>query len=220
MIKTEPVPCVVTNANSEVPIEEDSLAENFQREDLHPLDMFRAFQTLHDQGASHEEIAARFFVSATFVQQRLRPAKVSPKLHEVYEQEGMQLEQLMAFTVTDDHARQEQVWEALENSWSREPQQIRRLLTETTVRATDRRALFVGRGVCLPPAAWCCATCSSPTMAAGCRSPFCSTAWSGTSSSPPPTRSRKRVGNGSSSMSICPMATITACGHWPAPPSI
>ncbi|MBB6411973.1 hypothetical protein HNQ71_004661 [Mesorhizobium sangaii] len=45
---------------------------------------------------------------------------------------------------TDDHARQEQVWEALENSWSKEPQQIRRLLTETTVRASDRRALFVG----------------------------------------------------------------------------
>ncbi|MER8713187.1 ParB/RepB/Spo0J family partition protein [Mesorhizobium sp. M1295] len=144
MIKTEPVPCVVSDAQSAVPIEEDSLAENFQREDLHPLDMFRAFQTLHDQGASHEEIAARFFVSATFVQLRLRLAKVSRKLHEVYEQEGMQLEQLMAFTVTDDHARQEQVWEALENSWSKEPQQIRRLLTESTVRASDRRALFVG----------------------------------------------------------------------------
>lgn len=144
MIKTEPVPCVVSDAHSAIPIEEDSLAENFQREDLHPLDMFRAFQTLHDQGANHEEIAARFFVSATFVQQRLRLAKVSPKLHEVYEQEGMKLEQLMAFTVTDDHTRQEQVWEALENSWSKEPQQIRRLLTETTVRANDRRALFVG----------------------------------------------------------------------------
>ncbi|MBZ9740674.1 ParB/RepB/Spo0J family partition protein [Mesorhizobium sp. CO1-1-4] len=144
LAKTEPVPCVVTDAHSAVPIEEDSLAENFQREDLHPLDMFRAFQTLHDQGASHEEIAARFFVSATFVQQRLRLAKVSPKLHEVYEQEGMQLDQLMAFTVTDDHARQEQIWEALENSWSKGPQQIRRRLTEATVRATDRRALFVG----------------------------------------------------------------------------
>lgn len=142
--KAQPVPCVVTDAHSEVPIEEDSLAENFQREDLHPLDMFRAFQTLHDQGASYEEIAARFFVSATFVQQRLRLAKVSPKLLEVYEQEGMKLEQLMAFTVTDDHARQEQVWEALEHSWSKEPHQIRRMLTETTVRATDRRALFVG----------------------------------------------------------------------------
>ncbi|MFA6031387.1 MAG: ParB/RepB/Spo0J family partition protein [Myxococcota bacterium] len=144
MVKTEPVPCVVTNANSEVPIEEDSLAENFQREDLHPLDMFRAFQTLHDQGASHEEIAARFFVSATFVQQRLRLAKVSPKLHDIYEQDGMKLDQLMAFTVTDDHARQEQIWEALEHSWSKEPHQIRRMLTETTVRASDRRALFIG----------------------------------------------------------------------------
>ncbi|RWE06347.1 MAG: ParB/RepB/Spo0J family partition protein [Mesorhizobium sp.] len=144
MAKSEPVPCVVSDANSAVPIEEDSLAENFQREDLHPLDMFRAFQTLHDQGATHEEIAARFFVSATFVQQRLRLAKVSPKLLKLYEQDGMKLDQLMAFTVTDDHARQEQVWETLQNSWSREPYQIRRMLTETSVRATDRRALFVG----------------------------------------------------------------------------
>jgi ParB family chromosome partitioning protein len=144
MTKTQPVPCVVTDANSVVPIEEDSLAENFHREDLHPLDMFRAFQTLYEQGATHEEIASRFFVSATFVQQRLRLAKVSPTLLEVYEQDGMTLDQLMAFTVTDDHARQEQVWQSLENSWSKEPHQIRRMLTETTVRATDRRALFVG----------------------------------------------------------------------------
>ncbi len=144
MAKTQHVPCVVSDANSVVPIEEDSLAENFQREDLHPLDMFRAFQTLHDQGASHEEIAARFFVSATFVQQRLRLAKVSPTLLDLYEQDGIKLDQLMAFTVTDDHARQEQVWETLQNSWSQEPHQIRRMLTETSVRAGDRRALFVG----------------------------------------------------------------------------
>lgn len=144
MARTETVPCVVSDANSVVPIEEDSLAENFQREDLHPLDMFRAFQTLHDQGATHEDIAARFFVSATFVQQRLRLAKVSPTLLDVYEQDGMKLDQLMAFTVTDDHARQEQVWETLQNSWSKEPHQIRRMLTETAIRATDRRALFIG----------------------------------------------------------------------------
>lgn len=144
MAKTETVPCVISDANSVVPIEEDSLAENFQREDLHPLDMFRAFQTLHDQGATHEEIAARFFVSATFVQQRLRLAKVSLKLLDIYEQDGMKLDQLMAFTVTDDHARQEQVWETLQHSWSQEPHQIRCMLTETAIRASDRRALFVG----------------------------------------------------------------------------
>ena len=56
----------------------------------------------------------------------------------------MSLEQLMAFTVTTDHARQEQVWQALQRSYSQEPYQIRRMLTEKTVRASDRRALFVG----------------------------------------------------------------------------
>ena len=49
----------------------------------------------------------------------------------------MTLEQLMAFTVSDDHARQEQVWEAISHSWSKEPHQIRRMLTETAVRASD-----------------------------------------------------------------------------------
>jgi ParB family chromosome partitioning protein len=50
----------------------------------------------------------------------------------------------MAFSVTTDHARQEQVWEALQRSYSQEPYQIRRLLTERTIRASDKRALFVG----------------------------------------------------------------------------
>jgi ParB family transcriptional regulator, chromosome partitioning protein len=50
----------------------------------------------------------------------------------------------MAFTVSPDHARQEQVWDAIRNSWQKEPWQIKRMLTETTVRASDRRAVFVG----------------------------------------------------------------------------
>ena len=45
------------------------------------------------------------------MKQRLRLASVSPKLLDVYAEDGMTLEQLMAFTVTADHARQEQVWE-------------------------------------------------------------------------------------------------------------
>ena len=46
----------------------------------------------------------------------------------------------MAFTVNPDHARQEQVWEALQRAYTKEPYQIRRMLTESTVRASDRRA--------------------------------------------------------------------------------
>lgn len=50
----------------------------------------------------------------------------------------------MAFTITQDYARQEQVWEAVRNSWSKEPYQIRRLLTEKAVTTGDKRVLFVG----------------------------------------------------------------------------
>jgi ParB family chromosome partitioning protein len=135
---------VVRDPSTDILAEDDSLAENIQRAPLHPLDQFRAFQALRDKGRSEEDIAAAFFTSLNIVKQRLRLASVSPKLLDVYAEDGMSLEQLMAFSVTADHARQEQVWRALGNSWSKEPYQIRRMVTEKTVRASDRRAVFVG----------------------------------------------------------------------------
>jgi ParB family chromosome partitioning protein len=144
LAKTAPIPCVIRDASAEASAEEDSLAENIHREPLHPLDQFRAFQTFREKGLSEEDIAARFFVTPAVVKQRLRLAAVSPKLLEVYAEEGMTLEQLMAFTVTNDHARQEHVWAAIEHSYNKEPYYIRRQLTEGAVRASDRRALFVG----------------------------------------------------------------------------
>jgi ParB family chromosome partitioning protein len=144
LAKNALVPCVVRDPNTDISAEEDSLAENAQRADLHPLDQFRAFKALSDQGLAKEDIAARFFVTPAVVKQRLRLCSVSPKLLEVYAEDGMTLQQLMAFTVTNDHARQEQVWEALAHSNNKEPFYIRRRLTEGAVRASDRRALFVG----------------------------------------------------------------------------
>src|SRR6202162_1469254 len=95
MTKTRPVPCVVRLDGI---AEEDSLAENTQREALHPLDQFRAFQTLREKGLSEDEVAARFFVNPTVVKERLKLAAVSDKLLDVYAEDGMTLEQLMAFT--------------------------------------------------------------------------------------------------------------------------
>ncbi|MGY2909182.1 ParB/RepB/Spo0J family partition protein [Bradyrhizobium sp. URHC0002] len=141
MAKTQPVPCVVREGGI---AEDDSLAENDERVGLHPLDQFRAFQILLDAGLTEEEIAARHFVTPAVVKQRLRLASVSPKLHEVYAEDGMTLEQLMAFSITADQARQEQVWENVSRSGYDEPYQIRRMLTENAVRASDRRAQFVG----------------------------------------------------------------------------
>jgi ParB family chromosome partitioning protein len=141
LAKTAPVPCVVREDGI---AEEDSLAENIQRAPLHPLDQFRAFLALREKGQSEEEIAAAFFVSVAVVRQRLRLASVSPKLLDVYAADGMTLDQLMGFTVNPDHERQEQIFERLSQSYSKEPHVIRRMLTEGAVRAADKRAQFVG----------------------------------------------------------------------------
>ncbi|MGN6771498.1 MAG: ParB/RepB/Spo0J family partition protein [Rhizobiaceae bacterium] len=144
MAKTAPTPCIV-NRSGLTSTEDDSLAENVHRENLHPLDQFRAFETLSEQGLDVEEIAARYFVSTNTVKQRLKLANVSPKLLDLYERDEIRLEQVMAFSISEDHARQEQIWERIsDNSNMQEPYYIRRLLTETTVRADDRRAVYVG----------------------------------------------------------------------------
>jgi len=141
LAKTAPVPCVVREGG--LP-EEDSLAENVQRAPLHPLDQFRAFLTLREKGQSEEEIAAAFFVSVGVVKQRLKLASVSPRLLDIYAEDGLSLDQLMAFTVSGDHERQEQVFERLYQSYDKQPYVIRRMLTEGAVRATDKRSRFVG----------------------------------------------------------------------------
>ena len=144
LAKTAPVPCVVGDAASGILVDEISLVENIERAPLHPLDQFRAFHAMREKGMTEEAIAAAFFVGANVVKQRLRLAAVSPVLLDVYAEDGMTLEHVMAFTVSEDHTRQEQVWAAIRDSWQKEPWQIRRMLTETSVRASDKRALFIG----------------------------------------------------------------------------
>ncbi|WP_119258534.1 ParB/RepB/Spo0J family partition protein [Shinella zoogloeoides] len=142
LTKTTGVPCIVSEGDT---LEaEDSLAENVKRADLHPLDEFRAMMVLRDQGLDEEEIAARFHISVATVKQRLRLASVSPRLLELYGDDQMKLGQVMAFSITKDHARQEQVWETISRTQSTDPYYIRRLLTETAIRASDRRAVYVG----------------------------------------------------------------------------
>ena len=145
LAKTVPVPCVVRDPSTEVSADEDSLAENVQRVALHPLDQFRAFQALRDKGLGEEEIAARFFVAPTVVKQRLRLAAVSGKLLDVYAEDGMTLEQLDG---VHRHQRPCAPGTGLGGDCpaptTGKPYFIRRQLTEGAVRASDRRAQFVG----------------------------------------------------------------------------
>jgi ParB family chromosome partitioning protein len=138
--KSEPVRCWLDTANDPAEI---SLDENVTRTPMHPADQFERFAELsNDRGWGAQEIGARFGVSAGVVKQRLRLGAVSPKLLQVYREDGLTLDQLMAFAITEDHDRQEQVFANLHHN--REPWIIRRDMTASNVPATDRRAVFVG----------------------------------------------------------------------------
>lgn len=143
------VPCIVKKANAKTSAVDDSFAENTWRLALHPLDQFKAFKRMGEGGMSTEEIASAYLTTTRYVEQRLVLAKVSPKLHSVYAENGMTLRMLEAFTAHPDHARQEQVWDAVRQSHNRDASQIRDMLTEAEVPASDKRARFIGLDVYL-----------------------------------------------------------------------
>ncbi len=141
MAKDAPVPCIVKTDGL---AEEDSLAENVQRVPLHALDQFHAFKALVDKGMSEEDIAARFFVGVNVVRQRLKLANVAPSILDAYQSGDIPLELVMAFTVNPDADRQAAVYKQLKASRDLGVYRIKRVLTEATVGATDKRVLFVG----------------------------------------------------------------------------
>src|SRR5215469_16514639 len=138
--KTFDVPCKLIDASTAL---EASLAENTIRVAMHPADQFIAFGDMVTSGLSIEEVAARFGISTLFVRQRLKLASVAQRFIEDYRAGTLQLEQLEALAVTDDHAAQERVWDSAQN-WERSPHNLRRLLTEKKVSSSDKRAIFVG----------------------------------------------------------------------------
>ena len=138
-----PVPCRMIG--SIVAAEEVSLAENSVRAAMHPADQIEAFRRLADAGSTAAAIAARFGVSERTVEKRLRLGNVAPVLLEAYRAGEIDLDTLMAFAVTADHARQNAVWAAVSQQGYRPGAwQIKRLLTEDRVPATSAIARFVG----------------------------------------------------------------------------
>jgi len=96
------VPCMVEKAEN---ISAISLSENIKAS-MHPADEFVAFQGMVDEGKTVAEIANEFGISQALVKKRLKMAGVSAELLDYYRQGKIDLEHIMAFTVTDDIERQ------------------------------------------------------------------------------------------------------------------
>jgi ParB family chromosome partitioning protein len=137
---TEPILCLVDSASDG---REISLAENAIRAPMHPADQFIAFRELVDSGKPVEDVAAHFSVSPQVVARRLKLANVHPSFIELYRAEKVTLEQLMALTLSDDHERQQKVWNSLPQ-YQRHPDRIRHALTENEISVREPIVRFVG----------------------------------------------------------------------------
>jgi ParB family transcriptional regulator, chromosome partitioning protein len=91
-----PIACTIINGK--VDATEITLAENVQREAMHPADEFDPFKGLIESGMPVADVAARFGVTEAVVQKRLKLANVSPALIEAYRNGDMTLQHVMAFS--------------------------------------------------------------------------------------------------------------------------
>jgi ParB family chromosome partitioning protein len=122
-----------------------SLAENVQRENMHPADEFAAFAAMIDQGKSIEDVAARFGVMPAVVTRRMKLGKVAPVILAAFREDEISLEAVMGFTVTDDHAEQAQVFADLTaRGVQMQRQTVIRMLTHQKVGTDDARFIYVG----------------------------------------------------------------------------
>ena len=121
-----------------------SAAENSEREPMTVADTVVAFADMVATGAGIEDIAVAFGITPITVQRRLKLAHVSPKLFALFRAEEINLDQMMALALSDDHATQERIWESAPD-WDREPQDLRRMILGEAVDASrDKLAKFVG----------------------------------------------------------------------------
>jgi ParB family chromosome partitioning protein len=136
----EPLRCVIDDSHNAWAV---SLAENELHEKLCPADQLVAFKQLVDSGQSVEEVAAHFGVTPLVVQRRLKLANLAPDFIALYRKQGIDLAQLMALAICDDHEKQRHVWASLPKYY-RHPESLRRALTENEISVRESIVKFVG----------------------------------------------------------------------------
>jgi ParB family chromosome partitioning protein len=127
-----------------VPVEKAravSVAENSGRADMSVVDTIIAFAGMVQDGASVDEIAVAFGIAPITVKRRLKLANVSPRLFDLFREGELELDQLQALALSDDHARQEAVWDGTP-AHSRYAHNLRRLILGDS--APDKLVRFVG----------------------------------------------------------------------------
>lgn len=126
---------------------EISLAENFFRLAMNPAEACRAFQdVIETEGKTPADVAKRFGVTEKFVLGRLRLARLAEPVFDALAANSITLDVAMAYASTSDTERQAAVFAQIgEGCYRANVSEIRRQLASYSYRASDPRALLVGR---------------------------------------------------------------------------
>jgi ParB family chromosome partitioning protein len=118
-------------------------AENVARRDLHPADEIRAYGRMAGAGAQPSAIARAFAVTEKHVYRRLALANLPGPVLEALAANDISLSMAAAFTICNDESHALEVLERCRSrSWS--DHLLKTALRPESVKASDRRAVFVG----------------------------------------------------------------------------
>lgn len=118
-------------------------AENAAREDMTPADEIRAFGRMKSRGATVPEIALAFAVTEARVYQRLALAGLPAPVLDALAAGEISLGTAKAFTLSDDEALTLSLLDQVKGQAVSEAA-IKNALHPDAIKATDRRAKFVG----------------------------------------------------------------------------
>ncbi|MGS2722152.1 ParB/RepB/Spo0J family partition protein [Porticoccus sp. GXU_MW_L64] len=125
---------------------EISLVENTHRVAMHPADELVAYSDLIDnQGLEATEVAERFGKPLTHVKKILSLGRVCPKLMDEYRKGKLTIEEMQAFTLSDDHERQLACYRELSKNYQLYPGAIKCWLMGEAVTTNSRIGAFVGK---------------------------------------------------------------------------
>ena len=136
-----PVPCLLVDGDAAA---ESSLVENAVRIAMHPADQVVAFSRLVREGATPEQIAARFGVSERTVQKRVRLGSLPSEIVDAYREGRINADTAEAFATTADTDFQRTVFESLSQAGQLYGHNVRQALSQRQARSDAPAAMFVG----------------------------------------------------------------------------
>lgn len=108
---------------------EDSIAENIERRQLHPVEQYEAFARAQENGATVPQLAERFGIPSRLVEQRLALGELAPVIREAMFADEIPEHAARLFCMLPDQNAQAELYGRLKAADSLGPWQIRNALS-------------------------------------------------------------------------------------------